>query len=169
MPPLSEHIVLRNRDIENIADFDTYLKHGGYEALRMAEPSRQVEFKAQAHLVVAGDLGLLRIALENLLGNAWKFTRLRVPAKIEFGSQILDGKLTYFVRDNGVGLSAARLTDFNRGVGLANTRSRLQHLYGSSHRFEFRQPPTGGLSVLIAIPLVETAEAAANEVAEGVA
>ena len=34
MPPLSEHIVLRNRDIENIADFDTYLKHGGYEALR---------------------------------------------------------------------------------------------------------------------------------------
>ena len=36
MPPLSEHIVLRNRDIENIADFDTYLKHGGYEALRMA-------------------------------------------------------------------------------------------------------------------------------------
>ena len=36
MPPLSEHIVLRNRDIENIADFDVYLKHGGYEALRMA-------------------------------------------------------------------------------------------------------------------------------------
>jgi len=36
MPPLSEHIVLRNRDIENIADFDTYLNHGGYEALRMA-------------------------------------------------------------------------------------------------------------------------------------
>jgi len=36
MPPLSEHIVLRNRDIENIDDFDVYLKHGGYEALRMA-------------------------------------------------------------------------------------------------------------------------------------
>jgi NADH-quinone oxidoreductase subunit F len=36
MPPLSEHIVLRNRDIEHIADFDTYLKHGGYEALRLA-------------------------------------------------------------------------------------------------------------------------------------
>ena len=73
------------------------------------------------------------------------------------------------VKDNGVGLSAARLTDFNRGVGLANTRSRLQHLYGSTHRFEFRQPAAGGLSVLIAIPLVEVAEGASDEVAEGVA
>ena len=59
------------------------------------------------------------------------------------------------VRDNGVGLSAVRLTDFNRGVGLANTRSRLQHLYGADHRFEFRQRPGGGLHVLIAIPLLE--------------
>jgi sensor histidine kinase YesM len=72
------------------------------------------------------------------------------------------------VRDNGVGLSAARLTDFNRGIGLGNTRSRLQHLYGQSHRFEFRQPPGGGLSVLIAIPLVEIAEAV-EDLAEGVA
>jgi two-component system LytT family sensor kinase len=89
--------------------------------------------------------------------------------QIEIRSRHVGRLLELEVRDNGVGLSAARLTDFNRGVGLANTRSRLQHLYGSSHRFEFRQPPTGGLSVLIAIPLVETAEAAANEVAEGVA
>jgi sensor histidine kinase YesM len=57
------------------------------------------------------------------------------------------------VQDNGVGLSAARLSDFNRGVGLSNTRSRLEHLYGSLHRFEFRQPAEGGLLVLIAIPL----------------
>lgn len=61
------------------------------------------------------------------------------------------------VRDDGVGLSASRLSDFNRGVGLANTRSRLQHLYGSNHRFEFRQPPGGGLSVVIAIPSAEVA------------
>ena len=57
------------------------------------------------------------------------------------------------VQDNGVGLSAARLSDFNRGVGLSNTRSRLEHLYGPLHRFEFRQPAEGGLLVLIAIPL----------------
>ena len=59
------------------------------------------------------------------------------------------------VQDNGVGLSAARLTDFNRGVGLSNTRSRLDHLYGSLHRFEFRQPAEGGLLVCIAIPMAE--------------
>jgi len=49
------------------------------------------------------------------------------------------------------------LTDFNRGVGLSNTRSRLDHLYGSLHRFEFRQPAGGGLLVLIAIPMAELA------------
>jgi len=63
--------------------------------------------------------------------------------------------LELVVQDNGVGLSAARLSDFNRGIGLSNTRSRLEHLYGSVHRFEFRQPAEGGLLVLIAIPLVD--------------
>ena len=48
-------------------------------------------------------------------------------------------------------------TDFNRGVGLSNTRSRLDHLYGSLHRFEFRQPAEGGLLVCIAIPMAELA------------
>jgi two-component sensor histidine kinase len=91
------------------------------------------------------------------------------PGQIEIRSRRVGSLLEMEVRDNGVGLSAARLTDFNRGVGLANTRSRLQHLYGSSHRFEFRQPPGGGLSVLIAIPLVEVAQEAPDEVREGVA
>jgi two-component system, LytTR family, sensor kinase len=91
------------------------------------------------------------------------------PGQIEIRSRRAGVLLELEVKDNGVGLSAARLTDFNRGVGLANTRSRLQHLYGSTHRFEFRQPAAGGLSVLIAIPLVEVAEAASDEVAEGVA
>jgi signal transduction histidine kinase len=91
------------------------------------------------------------------------------PGQIEIRSRRTGSLLEMEVRDNGVGLSAARLTDFNRGVGLANTRSRLQHLYGSSHRFEFRQPPGGGLSVLIAIPLVEVAREAPDEVSEGVA
>jgi two-component system LytT family sensor kinase len=90
------------------------------------------------------------------------------PGQIEIRSRRAGGLLELEVRDNGVGLSAARLTNFNRGVGLANTRSRLQHLYGSSHRFEFRQPPGGGLSVLIAIPFVEIASAI-DEVTEGVA
>ncbi len=91
------------------------------------------------------------------------------PGQIDIRSWRTGSLLELEVRDNGVGLSAARLTDFNRGVGLANTRSRLQHLYGSSHRFEFRQPSGGGLSVGIAIPFVEIADEATHEVAEGVA
>ena len=90
------------------------------------------------------------------------------PGQIEIRTRRLGSMLELDIKDNGVGLSAARLTDFNRGIGLGNTRSRLQHLYGSSHRFEFRQPPGGGLSVLIAIPLVEIAEAV-EDISEGVA
>ena len=67
-------------------------------------------------------------------------------------------RLELIVQDNGVGMSAARLSDFNRGVGLSNTRARLEHLYGSLHRFEFRQPPEGGLQVLIVVPLEAVAE-----------
>jgi len=92
------------------------------------------------------------------------------PGQIEIRSRRTGSLLELEVKDNGLGLSAARLTDFNRGVGLANTRSRLQHLYGSSHRFEFRQPSGGGLSVIVAIPLVELAEEVPEDmVEEGVA
>jgi two-component system, LytTR family, sensor kinase len=77
------------------------------------------------------------------------------PGRIEISAKRQAAVLEIEVRDNGVGLSAARLTDFNRGVGLTNTRSRLEHLYGADHRFEFRQRPGGGLHVLIAIPLRE--------------
>lgn len=90
------------------------------------------------------------------------------PGQIVIRSRRVGSRLELEVRDDGVGLSAARLTDFNRGIGLGNTRSRLQHLYGSSQRFEFRQPPEGGLSVVIAIPLVEIAEAV-EDISEGVA
>jgi signal transduction histidine kinase len=79
------------------------------------------------------------------------------------------------VRDDGVGVPAAQLSDLEQGVGLSNTRSRLAHLYGADHRFEVRLPADGGLSVLIAIPVDEVAteaseyEARASEAMEGVA
>ena len=79
------------------------------------------------------------------------------PGQIAVRARINGAMLELDVQDNGVGLSAARLTDFNRGVGLSNTRSRLDHLYGSLHRFEFRQPAEGGLLVCIAIPMAELA------------
>jgi two-component system, LytTR family, sensor kinase len=77
------------------------------------------------------------------------------PGTVMIRARRLGTTLELAVQDNGVGLSAARLSDFNRGIGLSNTRSRLDHLYGSTHRFEFRQPAEGGLLVLIAIPLVD--------------
>jgi len=86
------------------------------------------------------------------------------PGTIIIRSRRLSGMLELTVQDNGVGMSAARLSDFNRGVGLSNTRARLEHLYGSLHRFEFRQPAEGGLLVLIAVPLAEVAEEVAEDV-----
>ena len=86
------------------------------------------------------------------------------PGQIVVRARRAGAMLELDVQDNGVGLSQARLTDFNRGVGLSNTRSRLDHLYGSLHRFEFRQPAEGGLLVLIAIPMAELAvEASESE------
>jgi two-component system, LytTR family, sensor kinase len=64
-----------------------------------------------------------------------------------------DGLLTLTVRDNGVGLSPDKLNAFHSGVGLSNTRSRLENLYGGRHRFEFQTPPGGGLLVTIVIPM----------------
>jgi len=90
------------------------------------------------------------------------------PGQIAVRARINGALLELDVQDNGVGLSAARLTDFNRGVGLSNTRSRLDHLYGSLHRFEFRQPAEGGLLVCIAIPMAELAVEGSGE-AEAVA
>jgi signal transduction histidine kinase len=86
------------------------------------------------------------------------------PGTITIRSRRISGMLELRVQDDGVGMSAARLSDFNRGVGLSNTRARLEHLYGSLHRFEFRRPPEGGLLVLIAVPLAEVAEEVAEDV-----
>jgi LytS/YehU family sensor histidine kinase len=91
------------------------------------------------------------------------------PGRIDIRARRVDDRLEIEVRDNGPGLSATRLSDFNRGVGLTNTRSRLHHLYGADHRFEFRQPREGGLQVLIVIPFVGEVHDETEELKEGVA
>lgn len=54
-------------------------------------------------ILVTGDADLLRIVLNNLLSNAWKFTGPRETGRIELGMQVLNGERVYCVRDNGVG------------------------------------------------------------------
>ncbi len=71
--------------------------------LKARVPDRPVETVIASDLVVEGDTALLRIALENLLGNAWKFSAGEVPSRIEFGSTFQEGKEVYYIRDNGTG------------------------------------------------------------------
>jgi len=72
--------------------------------LQQSDPTRQVEFAIAEGITANGDEQLLLIVLENLLGNAWKFTAHRVPGHIEFGTATqADGTVAYFVRDNGAG------------------------------------------------------------------
>jgi signal transduction histidine kinase len=71
--------------------------------LRAQEPARGVEFVIAPELRVDGDATLLRLVLQNLLGNAWKFSA-RVPqARIEFAERVDDGRRTFIVKDNGAG------------------------------------------------------------------
>jgi len=110
--------------------------------LRKAEPERAVELVITPGLCAEGDERLLRIALDNLLRNAWKFTARQPQARIEFGAATEPGA-TFFVRDNGAGFDmtyAEKLfgvfqrlhsnSDFaGTGVGLA-TVQRIINRHG---------------------------------------
>ena len=71
--------------------------------LEKVEPDRKVEVSIAPDIMVYGDRNLLRLALENLLGNAWKFSSKTDSPGIEVGAAWHDGKQAYFIRDNGVG------------------------------------------------------------------
>ena len=75
--------------------------------LRQAEPERQADFRIADGIVANGDTSQLRMVLENLLGNAWKYTGKKKEAVIEFDLAEIDGEPTYFVRDNGAGFDCA--------------------------------------------------------------
>jgi PAS domain S-box-containing protein len=75
--------------------------------LRSAAPARTVEVAIQPGLTALGDERLLRIALENLLSNAWKFTSRKEQPRIEFGGERRGTETVFFVRDNGAGFDSA--------------------------------------------------------------
>ncbi|MEO8608403.1 MAG: PAS domain S-box protein, partial [Chloroflexota bacterium] len=111
--------------------------------LLKSQPERNVNFDFQDNLMTTGDPYLLRIALENLLGNAWKFTSKKPQARIEVGTLADNTECVYFVRDDGPGFDMTyadklfgafqRLhgaTEFEgTGIGLA-TVQRIIHRHG---------------------------------------
>lgn len=111
--------------------------------LREAGPRRDVEFHIPDGLVAIGDAALLRIVLDNLLGNAWKYTGKKRRARIEFGAFEEGDSRVFFVRDDGVGFDPAQAdklfapfgrlhpaSDFEgTGVGLAMVQ-RAIHRHG---------------------------------------
>jgi PAS domain S-box-containing protein len=114
------------------------------ENLSESQPERSVTWKIAPEITVLGDGALLRIVLENLLSNAWKFTSTRTQTEIEFSLTILpENTQAYFVKDNGVGfdmnyvnklfIAFQRLHSTNEfpgtGVGLAIVQ-RIIHRHG---------------------------------------
>jgi PAS domain S-box-containing protein len=81
------------------------LAHEIAAELEKAEPARRVSFRIAEGIQVDGDAKLVRVVLDNLLGNAWKYTAMREEAVIEFGMVDFDGKPACFVRDNGSGFA----------------------------------------------------------------
>ena len=114
--------------------------------LRNAEPRRDIAFAVQPGLKVRGDPALLRNLMDNLLGNAWKFTRGVQNARIEVGE---DAQGEIFVRDNGAGFAPEYATKLFRpfqrlhseqdyaghGIGLASVK-RIVERHGGSIRAE---------------------------------
>ncbi|HXF67689.1 MAG TPA: PAS domain S-box protein [Burkholderiales bacterium] len=113
------------------------------EELRRLEPERSIAVTIAPGLQAQGDPSLLRVALQNLMHNAWKFTSRRRYASVEIGGITHRGRPAYYVRDNGAGFDMAyagklfgafqRLhaeSDFpGTGIGLA-TVQRVIHRHG---------------------------------------
>lgn len=134
--------------------------------LKKLESRRSVEFVIEPGCTVLADGNLMRVVLENLIGNAWKFTGKRPDAKIEFGREIRDGKPVFFVRDNGVGFDmkyAPKLFGaFQRlhttsefpgtGIGLASVQ-RIIHRHSGEIWIE--SSLNGGATAYFTIPQPE--------------
>jgi PAS domain S-box-containing protein len=143
------------------------LVHTIADTLHAAEPDRKVEFVIQDNITVTGDKRLLRVLMENLIGNAWKYSSKHPTARIEFGEESCNGNSqTIFVRDDGAGFDMKyadimfdafkRLhtaKDFpGTGVGLA-TVLRVVQRHGGTIRAEGAEEK--GATFHITLPINE--------------
>lgn len=136
------------------------------EELQKTDMNRQVEWRVQPNLKIEADARLIKVALDNLLGNAWKYTSRQAEPRIEFGqvenANVEDMK-EFFVRDNGAGFDMAYADKlfgaFQRlhtasefpgtGVGLA-TVQRIIHRHGGRVRGEGK--PDQGATFYFSLP-----------------
>jgi two-component system LytT family sensor kinase len=124
--------------------------------------------RLQVHMAIEPgtlDASVPNFVLQPLVENAVRhgIGPLVTGGRIDISAERRDARLLLVVRDSGAGVEPAKLSAFNSGVGLSNTRSRLEHLYGTHHRFEFQTPPGGGLAVTVEIPFVLDADTARDE------
>jgi PAS domain S-box-containing protein len=113
-----------NRDMVDLSSIvRAYLIH-----LSEIHPQRRVIYTVAEGCFVPGDAALLRIAMENLIDNAWKYSKFSNPARIDFGFDKSDGNIICYVRDNGVGFDmSCSIKIFNAFERLHNT----EHYPGS--------------------------------------
>ena len=121
------------------------LAHEILKEIQEQEPERSVEVKIAGTTEARCDRRLMKIALQNLLENAWKFTRTADSPRIEFGSDLINEKVVYYLRDNGAGFDMKYkdklFVPFQRlhlddefegsGIGLA-TVQRILNRHGGS-------------------------------------
>lgn len=139
------------------------------EALRAEAPERSVEVRIEPGLVAQADEAMVRTVLENLLGNAWKYTRTRERALVEVGQAETPQGTAFFVRDDGIGFPAAQAAEafqpFHRlsgaagfegtGVGLASVKRIVERHGGAAWA---RAEPGVGATFWFTLPRREAQE-----------
>ncbi|MBX3158321.1 MAG: response regulator [Deltaproteobacteria bacterium] len=133
------------------------------DELARAAPERAVTVAIEPDLVVRGDARLMRVVVDNLLGNAWKFTSRTAAARVDVGAAERAGERVFFVRDNGAGFDAAHadnlMKPFQRmhsaaefpgtGIGLATVQRVLQRHGG---RIWAESEPDRGATFYFTVP-----------------
>ncbi len=94
--------------------------------LQRAQPERAVQFRIADGMHVQGDPGFLRIALDNLMRNAWKFTSRHGTAVIELGCELQDGQSVFYVRDDGAGFDMAHAKNLFRPFKRMHRQSEFE-------------------------------------------